>query len=1473
MFAATFRTVFAQTTESLSILRVGNGSTALTTSAAPVFIDQYTINGDLIKSIPLPTTVKGLNKRLTLSGNTPGISSLEGGLSISQDGRKLVLFGYDAAPGLANVSTTSSATVKRVVGIIDGNGNINTTNALDIYNGVRVGSAVVNDTSIWLTGGSANIYHAIVRDTNPPVFRGGNVKSLAAKSGANIRIFNGQVYVSQISDSALSVITALGTGLPASPPQTLTSLPGMSIVGPISNGDRTGREFFFAKVGGKDVLYAANTGTNRGIGKYSFVGGNWVYNGSITGVGYLGLTGKVSGDTVQLYAITFGSGSSRFVSIMDNTGYNSGKNGNNEYLFSQLPVIDLVTSPTNTAFRGIVFSPRESQDSYLVEAEDFQFLDRWIVSNEAGVSGSYAIRVDGSSKTANAYTALKARESGTYQVWTRAIDYADATQGTRRFRVHVNGDSTFRESGQHGRQGYYWEKVGTATLSTDTTLLRIQKDNTYGRCDAILLTSDPLFNPNSTALSYLSRFNASADKLQLLIDPVPGPTYTNYESHGSTIAQEISNGKIRLRFYNTPGGTKFLSSIQLNVNGVWRSVSPGYEDNRVYLLRESEKTINFNSFYPAWDNLSGLSSFRWKGKSYSFLDFNKAKNPFYAGELSLCNAISVVKDNNQTLRVTYTTDDGKIVEGVWKILPGNSHVALSLSHKATQTRYYSFVVSAFHPIDSAKMAEVQLPPMYQYQRVPQQQTLIPSAMSPQPVSIVETKVDTATSFSYFVTVNPETFPTNDWGRPETSPMGLSLKNEKNLIQPIAFSPVLGLDSSRVLYNTILHKEFVLGAVENKWNNALEYLSEKVYEVRDYRQQDNTSLTDAALNIIDLLGDTTAANNAGWNVRMKGFYDIEQNPVPAPTVAQAGPLSLLSAAVLSRDESFYKNRALPAIEYTLSRKSNRSSNMLGTKATPTLKSLELRPDSTEYNVAYFEGLHKLLNEANPWLIPLALPNGNLRGPSQFWSERMAAYRLTDSIKYLTQAINGVNSFINSTVYGIKTQPVDHKAFYNAGFYANWWDLVDMYEHTQDAKYLNAAEISAFHTLAGLRNYPIVRPIADTIHQGNIYSGVTHVWWKDTSRFRLGILPPTGTSIPVVQKTVPQSLVSPVGLGIEQPSTFFVPNNTVSHIYASTWAPSLLRIFQYTNREIFQTYARNSIIGRYTNHPGYYGKGFTDLMLNPEYPLRGPDVTSIYYHHIPFQFALTLDYLVTEAMSRSKDSIKFPWSRQEGFVFFNNRIFGSGKGKIYDDNGVKLILKRGLVSLNTPAVNYITGVSNNRFWVVLSSQKEDSLPVNVTLGSGTGVASNVTYKKFTTLNPAGETATLNGRIAQVTLGPKATTALSFSLSSPGTDQPTPPLENGMYVFDLPDSLGVGKFYVFRIRSPFGWDSIFGYLGTAPDNDLRASLRINSGTSKSIISYPYEWSFYDIPYGEDAVLTLNINRGGVTIYSTSKTIYGAD
>lgn len=334
-------------------------------------------------------------------------------------------------------------------------------------------------------------------------------------------------------------------------------------------------------------------------------------------------------------------------------------------------------------------------------------------------------------------------------------------------------------------------------------------------------------------------------------------------------------------------------------------------------------------------------------------------------------------------------------------------------------------------------------------------------------------------------------------------------------------------------------------------------------------------------------------------------------------------------------------------------------------------------------------------------------------------------------------------------------------------------------------------------------------------------------------------------------MPEWLVSPVGLGLEQPSTYFtrVKDQTVRPVFMSSWAPHLLRLFQYEHKPIYETYARNAVIGRYTNYPGYYGTGFTDIPMSVDFPYKGPDVSSIYYHHIPPHIAFSLDYLISESIQRSNGNVVFPYSKQEGFVWFNNRVYGGGKGKIFGDQEATLWMHKGLVNIQNPGINYVTAISNKNFWILLSSEAESEQKVDVQWTDATAALKD---GKALVYAQSDQSVSLDFKAAKidVVVPAKGFRAIAIPLKAAPFAKKYQPVKDGMKVIDL--GAPWGRVFLFRIRSPFGWDTCYGFAETAPLNGYSVTVNCNNQTQE-IKQYPYEWSFNKLAMGEDAKLEL--------------------
>lgn len=1106
----------------------------------------------------------------------------------------------------------------------------------------------------------------------------------------------------------------------------------------------------------------------------------------------------------------------------------------------------------NTLLMGIMtgFSVH-AQQNYLLEAEDFQFKGGWVIEQEGGkgFSGNQLLRVmSGKTKAVDALTVISIKQTGTYTVWVRTMDFPNDRPGTRLFRLYVNEQPMPQESGKHGKAGLYWEKAGEATLQAGEVVMRLNDSRgNFGRCDAILLSPAADFDPNTQTLAALVAYKIKpvAQQATPVKYPALPPVITDPRA---TPAAIIANEQVRVRFVpaRVPGSQekRLAAKTEIKQKGRWIGMDEQREDHKVYLLRSDNPQLGFGNFFPSWNGSVGLTSFTNNGKEYSILETDNTLNPFLSGRLTEAIPVSVKPVNKQTIEVNYTVAGEGVLKGWWTLTPGARHVAITLQFTPTSNGYYSMGIAAFQSMAADSVTNIQLPPMFQYRRLSPQPVLLPSGMMPQPVAITETKTG-AGLFSTFTSGLASTFKPSDWGSAYSSPMGFSIKNEVNRIQPVAFAPVMGLDDSKLTAGQTIQRGFVIGAMAGGWNEVLTYVSDSIYKVKDYRQQHTASLTDAAFNMIDLVKNDQAA---GWDAALKGFYDIEANPAVVPTVVHSSPLTMVSAAVLSRDENLYITRALPTIEYTLSRSGFRWAKAVsGTPFNSEKKSLQLSPFGSQFTTNYFEGLYQLLGEANPWLKDIALPGGKVRPARGYsvdvpvYTQDLAAWRLTKEEKWLTAAKADADQFIAIQVNGNLTKPLSRLPFYNTSFYAYWWDLIDLYEATKEPRYLQAADASAYHTLIGIRAYPQVKDTLQTIHPGNEFEGNTTLWWKGDKKYRLGFPRVKGDA---PEKQVPQWLVSPVGLGFEQPFTYFDAGKTVRPVFMSSWAPHLLRLFQYNHKRIFQTYARNAVIGRFTNYPGYYASGFTDITLQPDFPYKGPDVSSIYYHHIPPHLSFTLDYLITEAIQRSNGKVQFPYGKQDGFVWFNNRIYGGGKGTVFGDASASLWMKKELVTIDKPSVNYVTAISDDRFWLLLLNEEQDGVQATITLGAGVPVADAAAVKGYNGETNKQETIAMKNRSIKVSLPSKGFTALSLPLAAKPAPSSLAPVAGGMKVIDM--GAPFGKCYLFRIRSPFGWDSIYGYLEAGPVEGAVVTATFNGNTFTKE-AYPYEWSFYKITAGQ--------------------------
>ncbi|WP_211316326.1 hypothetical protein [Niabella yanshanensis] len=1090
------------------------------------------------------------------------------------------------------------------------------------------------------------------------------------------------------------------------------------------------------------------------------------------------------------------------------------------------------------------------QGKYLLLGTDFQFKGKWFTEPDRETLSGQVLRCIGGSgdDATDALTVIDIKQAGNFTVWVRTPDF-DVNPRTRFIQLLV-GDITLKKAGGHGQPGYLWEKVGAVTLKNAPSLLRLHNFN-YGRCDAILFVQDSSINPNKLNKQTLLSWKVRPEE-QLVLSGQQQAVSAPLELHADDkVVATIHNEVLRLQFVRGGAHQKAIAcKTEIKKDGKWLQSGSSIEDHKIYLIYDDTAVIGYNKYYPTWDNKKLNAHFLFEGKKYEVRKPGEEFNPFQAGNFSEAIPVSATAIDQQTIEVQYVTRNSSVITGLWSLAAGKKHIDLRLTCKTARPGYYSMGVAAFQAIADAELHNVMMAPMFQYKRISEGPQMMLSSMMQQPLAIVSAKTAQGLVSAY-VAADLKSFP-KDWGSVDFAPVGFTLKNEQNQLQPVMFSPVFGMKDSRYQQDQLIDRHFVIGITTGDWDSALEEVSNEVFEVKDYRKQQDVSLTDAVFNMIELAKNDSAG---GWAPELKGFYDIEGDPKTAPTVVNATPLLNVSLAVLQNDEDLYVSRSLPTIEFTISRSGYRwATDIVPTAFNATRETLKLNPYQSQFTTSYYLGLHRLLGELNPWLSNIALPGDSLRAVKGYstdfhkWNQALWAYRLTGQKKWLAMAEKDADNFVKQKIYTNTNKLLSHIPFYNASFYAPWWDLLDLYETTKNDKWLKAAGYGAYFTIAGIRSYPKVEDQLQMIHPGGRYDGVTRIWWKGNAPYRLGFPRKDGD---VQEKKVSEWVVSPVGLGLEQPSTYFtrVKGQNVHPVFMSSWAPHLLRLYQFTQKPIYEIYARNSVIGRYANYPGYYATGFTDVPMSAAFPYKGPDVSSVYYHHIPAHMAFSLDYLISETIQRSGGNIMFPYSKQEGFVWFNNRVYGGGKGKVFDDEQATLYMQKGLLSVSNPAINYVTATSDRKFWILLSSEAATEQTVNLKWSPKTNAKKSGAALGY---QSDGKSTSIDFKDATMTvmLPAKGFKAVAVPLETAVVAKNYPPVKNGMKVIDL--GAPWGKVFLFRIRSPFGWDTFYGFAETAPLQNCSVTITCNKKTQQ-VNQYPYEWSYNKLPMNEPIAVAL--------------------
>lgn len=675
-------------------------------------------------------------------------------------------------------------------------------------------------------------------------------------------------------------------------------------------------------------------------------------------------------------------------------------------------------------------------------------------------------------------------------------------------------------------------------------------------------------------------------------------------------------------------------------------------------------------------------------------------NVFRAGELGRITLDQAEQVDASTVRCRAA--DGSL-EVTWHLPAGASRVAVSFAYTPSRDGWYSVGFQAFAGLPPEAVRALTAGPVVGERRFPVCPGVLPETHLTLPAAALETTAG-GQPVTWALAADPSVGGAN-WRGVGEARYAIGALNEAGLVQPQLFAPVLGCAGSRLRAGEPVRFGLLLQVRAGAWWDAYCALAREVFGLRAYRQNWPCSLTDTLHNMIGLLKDDRFG---GWYERGKGLANIEHNQ----SVKLASPGAALSAGLVTADEELLRTRALSILEFSLSRSYYGFTWEFGSTGWVDQYVRQAVEDlgGPAWDAPVLVALHELARGYTPALGLLARQQAE--GVQDFYIRRsdfqvsLSLYRLTGEERYLARARTEADAYIAARVTAPATDPIEGQRF-SIHYCADWISLLDLYEETGDGRYLDAATAGArwFATLLSLEPPPSPDATATTIPAGPGFSGSPQA---DTNWATVAVGYPRQSDV-LPAETVPAWLVSPNGMGFETWSTHYGGRRRIQN---PAWAAPLLRLARHTGDDLYRVLADNGIVGRFGNYPGYYMSGPIVAQMRPDFPYLGPNgLSSIYYHHILPQIGLTLDYLVEQARYLSGGRIAFPAARDDSYVHFRHHLYGHAPGQFYGHEGAWLWMPRGVVALDTPALNWIAAEAGDRFCVALANSSGAAVAATV------------------------------------------------------------------------------------------------------------------------------------------------------------------
>ncbi len=690
----------------------------------------------------------------------------------------------------------------------------------------------------------------------------------------------------------------------------------------------------------------------------------------------------------------------------------------------------------------------------------------------------------------------------------------------------------------------------------------------------------------------------------------------------------------------------------------------------------------------------------------------------------------------------------------WLNLPGKlDQPVIEYSIKPKQAGYYSVGFAGMPAINSSAIEGVWQPWIWQEKRFPKECYLSIEEMCGLPATMVQ-----QSGVTYGVVADPTTIP---FRLPvlqlDKINFGVMVRNRAGEAQPMIFAPVLGTGESKLAANQAYSSKFRLLFYPGKQIDAFRFVARNIYNFKDYRRNVFNNLNQTLENFVDY-----AMNDlySGWNAELKGFdysTDVDQ------TIKVVTAIHPLSVAFITDNEGIYHRRALPLIEFNLSREKYLYSVAKdhSVKVQGQFASGKMTGPGVE--VGELAAMDNYTLKRNPILSYFA---DSLKNTTRFlnlkmvsrgdtWSNLLSLYRMTGDKSVLQAAMAKADAYIDARINRPQTDFEDAQLSGSGQFWSEfapqWVELLDLYEQTGEKRYLEASAKGADLYAQFCWFTPVIPDSNILVNPGGI------VPYKGHHGERKANMPFMRSA----EQYVPAWRLSQIGLTPEACLTF--ADNPA--IFLAQYAAPLLRLGYYTNDDFFKSIARSAIIGRYSNYPGYDINGiFNTVYEKPDYPLRDFNeiaYNQVYYNHVWPHIALLYDFLVSDVFTHSAGNISFPHQYSPGYAYLKGNVYGVATGKFYNESNVNLWLPKQALQTGHEQLDYLLGYGNGKVYLALVNQCDSAVTTEVSLNPNIipfEAGKHYTFDQWQQNTKTGSGSMLNGKL-RVTIAPRGITAVAI------------------------------------------------------------------------------------------------------------------